>query len=43
VTYDRLKTYLEEVGFHKEREVTFLHKQSNLMKIRRDAWDAPAL
>lgn len=39
----RLKNYLEDVGFYKEREVSFPHKQSNLMKIRRDAWDGPAL
>lgn len=40
---NRLKTYLEEVGFYKEREISFPHKQSNLMKIKRDAWEAPCL
>lgn len=39
----KLRNYLEEVGFYKEREVTFPHKQSNLMKIRREAWEQPAL
>lgn len=39
----RLRTYLEQVGFYKEREVSFPHKQSNLMKIKREAWDGPAL
>ncbi|KAI9806781.1 MAG: hypothetical protein M1825_006239 [Sarcosagium campestre] len=35
--------YLEEAGFHKEREVAFPHKQAALMRIRREAWEAPAL
>ncbi|TIA11782.1 hypothetical protein D6C80_07236 [Aureobasidium pullulans] len=39
----KLKQYCEEVGFFKEREISFPHKQSNLMKIRREAWDAPAI
>lgn len=39
----RLRRYCEEAGFYKEREVTFPHKQSSLMKIRREAWTAPAL
>ena len=39
----RLANYLVEAGFYKEREVSFPHKQSNLMKIKRDAWEAPAL
>ncbi|QIW99416.1 hypothetical protein AMS68_004934 [Peltaster fructicola] len=43
VDNQKVKQYCEEVGFHKEREVTFPHKQSNLMKITREAWDAPAL
>ena len=37
----KVKQYCEEVGFFKEREVTFPHKQSNLMKIRREAWERP--
>ncbi|GAB7363757.1 hypothetical protein MBLNU230_g4325t1 [Neophaeotheca triangularis] len=39
----KLKRYLEEAGFHKEKEVAFSHKQSNLMVISRDAWEAPAI
>jgi hypothetical protein len=39
----RLKSYCEQVGFWKEKEVSFPHKQSNLMTIRRDSWDQPAL
>lgn len=39
----RLKSYCEQVGFWKEKEVSFPHKQSNLMKIRRDSWEHPAL
>lgn len=38
-----MRRYCEDVGFFKEREVAFPHKQSNLMKLRREAWDAPAL
>ncbi|KAI9714374.1 MAG: hypothetical protein M1820_000335 [Bogoriella megaspora] len=43
VDNERLRGYLEDAGFYKEREVSFPHKQSNVMKIRRDAWEAPAL
>ncbi|GAB7353771.1 hypothetical protein MBLNU459_g4160t2 [Dothideomycetes sp. NU459] len=43
VDNEKLKNYCEEVGFFKEREISFPHKQSNLMKIRRDAWNAPAI
>lgn len=39
----KLKRYCEEVGFYKEREISFPYKQSNLMRIRRDGWAAPAL
>lgn len=39
----RLKGYCEQVGFWKEKEVSFPHKQSNLMKIRRDSWEQPVL
>ncbi|KAF7597056.1 hypothetical protein BBP40_010530 [Aspergillus hancockii] len=35
--------YLQKVGFYKEGEVSFPHKQSNLMKIKRDHWVAPAI
>ena len=40
---NRLAKYLMEVGFYKEREISFPHKQSNLMKITRDAWEGPHL
>lgn len=43
IRYARLLKYALEVGFYKEREITFPHKQSNLLKIRRDAWEQPAL
>jgi hypothetical protein len=43
ITIHRLKSYCEQVGFWKEKEVSFPHKQSNLMKIRRDSWEQPAL
>jgi hypothetical protein len=36
-----LKKYAEDVGFYKEGEVSFPHKQSNLLKIKRDNWEAP--
>ena len=39
----RLAQYLMDVGFYKEREVSFPHKQSNLMRIQRDAWEGPVL
>ena len=39
----RLKHYCEEVGFYKEGEITFPHKQSNLLKIKRENWEGPAL
>ncbi|CAO1604390.1 hypothetical protein XANCAGTX0491_007948 [Xanthoria calcicola] len=35
--------YLQEVGFYKEREIAFPHKQAALMKIRREGWEAPVL
>lgn len=38
-----MRRYCEAVGFFKEREVTFPHKQSNLMVIKRDAWVTPEL
>lgn len=40
---NRLITYLQEAGFYKEGEVTFPHKQSALMKIKRDTWECPAI
>lgn len=39
----RFISYLQEAGFHKEKEITFPHKQAALMKITREAWDAPTL
>lgn len=41
--FGRLKQYCEEVGFFREKEVQFAHKQSNLMKLTREAWEQPAL
>ncbi|KAL9582206.1 MAG: hypothetical protein Q9203_005595 [Teloschistes exilis] len=35
--------YLQSVGFYKEREIAFSHKQAALMKIRREGWSAPEL
>ncbi|KAK3634796.1 hypothetical protein LTR56_015077 [Elasticomyces elasticus] len=43
VDNEKLRRYCEDVGFYKEREVSFPHKQSNLMKLKREAWTAPAL
>ncbi|KAK8215430.1 hypothetical protein M8818_002051 [Zalaria obscura] len=43
VDNEKLKKYCEEVGFWKEKEISFPHKQSNFMKIKRDGWRAPAL
>ncbi|TKA71581.1 hypothetical protein B0A55_08327 [Friedmanniomyces simplex] len=43
VDNEKLRHYCEDVGFYKEREVAFAHKQSNVMRIRREAWTAPAL
>ncbi|KAL8684424.1 MAG: hypothetical protein Q9218_008303 [Villophora microphyllina] len=42
---DNLKfiDYLQSVGFYKEREIAFSHKQAALMKIRREGWEAPVL
>lgn len=39
----RIIKYLQQAGFYKEGEVTFPHKQSAVMKIKRDYWEAPAL
>ncbi|KAF2267541.1 hypothetical protein CC78DRAFT_530649 [Lojkania enalia] len=39
----KLAQYCMDAGFYKERELSFPHKQANLMKIKRDAWDVPAL
>ena len=42
-TYIRFISYLQDVGFHKEKEVAFSHKQAALMKMGRDGWSAPVL
>lgn len=39
----RFINYLQDVGFYKEREIAFPHKQAALMKIRREGWEAPVL
>ncbi|KAL4798078.1 acyl-CoA N-acyltransferase [Aspergillus venezuelensis] len=39
----KIITYLQQAGFLKDGEVTFPHKQSALMKIRRDNWEAPSI
>jgi len=39
----RLLNYALEAGFYKEREIAFPHKQANLMKLKREAWEHPAL
>ncbi|PSN73758.1 siderophore biosynthesis protein-like protein [Corynespora cassiicola Philippines] len=43
VDNQKLAQYLVDGGFYKEREISLPHKQSNLMKLKRDAWDGPAL
>ncbi|KAK5451580.1 hypothetical protein LTS15_007840 [Exophiala xenobiotica] len=35
--------YLKECGFYKQGEVSFPHKQSAVMKIDRESWEAPEL
>lgn len=39
----RLINYLQSVGFYKEGEVSFPHKRSAVMKIKREFWEAPVL
>lgn len=34
---------LQEEGFQKERQVSFLHKLSWLVRLRREEWTAPHL
>ncbi|KAI9664699.1 MAG: hypothetical protein M1821_006147 [Bathelium mastoideum] len=43
VDNEKIASYLLQAGFYKEREISFPHKQSNVMKIKRDAWEGPAL
>ncbi|KAL9091803.1 MAG: hypothetical protein Q9159_001175 [Coniocarpon cinnabarinum] len=37
----KLLNYCQELGFFKEGEVTFPHKQSNVLKVRRTTWEKP--
>ena len=39
----RFINYLQDVGFHKEKEIAFPYKQAALMKVGRDGWCAPEL
>ena len=41
--FHRLISYLKDAGFYKQSEVTFPHKQSAVMKIDRESWEAPTL
>jgi hypothetical protein len=43
VDNERLIEHLQEVGFYKQKEIAFPHKQSALMKIKREAWDCPVI
>lgn len=42
-TARRFIDYMIEVGFYKEREISFPHKQAALMKIKREGWEAPVV
>lgn len=39
----RLINYLQKAGFYKEGEVSFPHKQSAVMRIKREYWEGPAI
>jgi hypothetical protein len=41
--FRRFIQYLQDVGFHKEKEIAFPNKQASLMMIQREAWEAPFL
>ncbi|PGH19845.1 hypothetical protein AJ80_03762 [Polytolypa hystricis UAMH7299] len=43
VDNERFISHLQKAGFSKQGEVTFPHKQSALMTISRDSWEAPVL
>ncbi|KHJ31803.1 putative siderophore biosynthesis protein [Erysiphe necator] len=43
VDNEKFISYLQESGFLKEREVSFPHKKSKLMRLRRDQFEAPML
>ena len=39
----RMIAYLQAVGFAKEKEIAFPHKQAALMKVGREGWQAPEI
>jgi hypothetical protein len=39
----RFISHLHEAGFLKEKEITFPHKQSAFVKLRRENFEAPTL
>ncbi|KAJ5788579.1 Acyl-CoA N-acyltransferase [Penicillium paradoxum] len=39
----KLINYLQEAGFYKEGEVSFPHKHSAIMRIKREYWESPVL
>ncbi|CAG8958280.1 hypothetical protein HYFRA_00000635 [Hymenoscyphus fraxineus] len=43
VDNERFISHLQSNGFFKEKEITFSHKQSAYMKLRRENFEAPAL
>ncbi|QDS74694.1 hypothetical protein FKW77_000401 [Venturia effusa] len=43
VDNDKLLKYGQEIGFYKQTELCLPHKQANLLKLRREAWEAPEL
>jgi hypothetical protein len=43
LTVISLFKYCLDVGFYKEKDISFAHKHSNVMKIKRDSWQAPFL
>ncbi|KAF8469101.1 acyl-CoA N-acyltransferase [Kalaharituber pfeilii] len=42
VDNEKFINYLMRVGFYKEKEFSFPHKQAAVMKLKREAWDGPA-
>ncbi|KAH0565042.1 hypothetical protein GP486_001568 [Trichoglossum hirsutum] len=43
VDNERFIEYLQDAGFYKEKEIAFPHKQSALMRVKREAWECPAI
>lgn len=43
LTCPRMLYHLDALGFSKECQVAFPHKQSWFVKLRRDSWEGPAL